>query len=115
VLNPIQALEGTRMYNDLFQANLLYDAKTHVSNTKISKIKDVEYIYLMKLSLKKAYNWLVIFKNTFFYFKKQMKYKQSFYERIYKTIFIFFVQLRLKSVISKEVIRFNERIHKDVI
>ena len=114
VLTPIQALEGTRFYDEMKAGNHILDNKTNVSNVNISVLKNIDKIVLLKSNLQRAYTFGNLIRNSWFYFKKNRKLKRSSYETIYRTIFIIATQLKMKKFIKKDLKRFKMRMTNEI-
>ncbi len=114
VLTPIQALEGTRFYDEMKAGNHILDNKTNVSNVNISVLKNIDKIILLESNLKRAYTFGNLLRNTWFYFKKNRKLKRSNYETIYRTIFIIATQLKMRKFIKKDLKRFKLRMTNEI-
>ncbi len=114
VLNPIQALEGTRYYDELKKENKLIDQQTNVSNVINPAITNEMFVDLMAIAIKKAYTTQQIIKRTRFYYKKIKALKQGSFNLIHSTILIYMTQLKLRKVLKQELSRFSLRIQNDV-
>ncbi len=110
VFNPIQALEGTKYYDELNKQGKLIDQKTNVSNVKNHSLTNEMFIDLMKESVKRAFTYPKILKRTYYYYKKVKALKRGSFELIHRTILIFMTQLKLRKVIKQEIVRFSSRI-----
>ena len=110
VFNPIQALEGTRYYDELKEEDKIIDQKANVSNVINHSITNEMFIELMKESVKRAFTDRKIIKRTYFYFKKIKALRRGSFELIHRTTLIHITQLKLRKVIKQEIIRFSSRI-----
>lgn len=110
VFSPIQALEGTRYYEDLKSEGKLTDAARHVTNVQHDTLKDRDFIDILEYTLEKAYSTRTLIRTSFFYFQKIKKLKPGFYALLYRMIFIIITQRRLKGVLKQEIKRFNLRL-----
>ncbi len=113
VFTPIQALEGTRYYNELNERGLLLNQKTNVSNVKNASLKNHDYIDILKEVIDKAYSTKQIWKTTLFYLKTIYKTKKGLFNLIHRIILLQITQLKLKKISKQELIRFKSRITND--
>ncbi len=114
VITPIQALEGTPLYDTLKRNGKMRSSENHVSNVNLSSLRDADYIKLMKLSLEDGYNTKRIIKNTLFFFRKNLALRKGFSNAIYKSIFVYITQKKLKKIIKHEIQRFKLRINESI-
>lgn len=110
VLNPIQALEGTRFFEELKEADLLLEQDTNVSNVKNVSMSNEDFITIMQEVLDKAYSKKIMTQRVLYYFRKLLKKNVSFFELIHRLILIHFTQLKLKKVLKYEIVRFKKRL-----
>ncbi len=110
VFSPIQALEGTRYYDELRQEGKLTDASKHVTNVQHSSLQDRDFIDILQHTLHEAYATKVCIRRAYFYLKKLRTRKFGFYALLYRMIFIIITQHRLKRVLKQEIKRFNLRL-----
>lgn len=98
VINALEALPGTKLYNRLLKENKI-DNKKRI-NIKHPGMTDEDIIDTLKDITKKAYSLKSMIKNTLFYSKRftgnHKSKNKSIYEKIYKTIFSFILQTKLK-------------------
>lgn len=114
VLNPIQALEGTRYYDELKKEEKLIDQATNVSNVINNSITNKMFIDLMQIAYDRSYTYNKILKKTIFYYKKIKAQKRGSFNLIHRTILIFMTQVKLKKVLRQEIFRFSLRIKDEV-
>lgn len=112
VFTPIQALEGTRFYDELKAKDKIRSQKTNVSNVRLSGLDNHDYIYLLTYNIKQAYSVKQLLINAVFHIRKTIGLKRPVYETIYRIIFIIVTQIRLRKFLGKDIKRFQSRIVK---
>lgn len=103
VIFPIRALPGTRLYNRLKRENRLDNSK--FINFIHPNISSEDAVKAMKYILNDGYSIKQLFKRTKFYFNRFKKSEKNMHDAIYKTIFTFILQTKLKEAVNP--INFN--------
>lgn len=98
VINALEALPGTKLYDRLLKENKIDENKR--INIKNPSMNDEEILKTLKDITKKAYSMKEVIKRTVFYSKKfknnYTSRSKNIYEKIFKTIFAFILQTKLK-------------------
>ena len=98
VINALEALPGTRLYDRLLKENKIDENKR--INIKNPNMNDEEILKTLKDITKKAYSMKEMIKRTIFYSKKfkdnYNSTSKNIQEKIFKTIFAFILQTKLK-------------------
>ncbi len=110
VFSPIQVFEGTRLYEQLNNEGKLIDRKTNVTNIKHKHLSNQDLLYIMEIALKKGYSTKIIIKRTFYHWKLFIKLKRGHVDLVYRTMYAFIAQLRIKRIQAKELKRFKSRL-----
>ena len=109
VFTPVQAMQGTDLYDRLKAEGKLQDADKNVTNVPHHSITNRQVIKAMEFVQQKGYNLPAILKRTWFYFKILAgKKDQRVQDVIHKTIFAFITQWRFAKVVRQE----NETLKK---
>ncbi len=99
VINPLEVLPGTRLYKRLDRENMIdYSRRINIRHPRMTDDRKIVEVY--NDIIKKGYSFADIMKNTMYYSKKFDKetkdINRKISSRIFKTIFTFILQTRLK-------------------
>jgi len=111
VFTPVSALKGTDLYSRLERQHKLQEDSSHLTNVPHPTMKADEVLEALDHFMRKGYSMLSILKRTYFYARIIAGNKNnSINDIIYKTIFTFVTQRRMKQIVMQE----NERLRKRV-
>jgi len=111
VFTPVQAMEGTDLYDRLKAEGRLQDPDKNVTNVPHHSITNQQVVKAMEYVHQKGYNLPAILKRTWFYFKILAgKKDQRVQDVIHKTIFAFITQWRFAKIVKQE----NETLKKRI-
>ncbi len=114
VFTPVQAMQGTDLYDRLKAEGKLQDADTNVTNVPHPSITNRQVVEAMAYVHKKGYNLTAILRRTWHYFKIIAGKKgQTVNDVIHKTIFAFITQWRFARVVKQETETLKKKIEKN--
>ena len=103
VFTPVQAMQGTDLYDRLKAEGKLQDVDKNVTNVLHHSITNQQVVEAMEYVYKKGYKLSAIIQRTWFYFKILVRKKdQRVQDVIHKTIFAFITQWRFAKVVRQE-------------
>lgn len=111
VFSPVQAMQGTDLYDRLNAEGKLQDNAINITNVGHPTISNQQVIEALEYVNKKGFGLLITIKRTFFYLKKFIAQKEySIGEIIHKTIFTFITQRRFGKITKLELEKMKRKI-----
>lgn len=103
VFTPVKALIESRLWKKLKNNNQLRGtSENQISNVKFKNITDKEMVQALVDIFIKAYSLSAIIKRTWYHTKIFRKSEKNTSRVIYKTIFVFITQVRMKRIVKAE-------------
>ncbi len=114
IFTPVRALSGSRLWKKIENEGRLQDIEKHISNIKHPIFGDKEIGEALRetglLGFKRSEN----LKRLKFYYKTFRKSEKNLNDAVYKTIFTYITQRRLKEIVIKETKHLLKRIGKNI-
>jgi len=111
---PVQAMQGTDLYERLKVEGKLQDTDKNVTNVPHHSMTNQQVVEALEYVHREGYGLSAVFRRTWFYFKILARKKdQTVHDVIHKTIFAFVTQWRFGKIMKQETDILKRKIQKN--